>query len=75
MLGRRSGDGRLAAAMATAAVVSVVPITGCQGNSPSPRRDATAAVVPSAAPGVHPEQVGPSVVGTREVKGFSRLLT
>lgn len=71
---RRPGLGWSAGAGVTAAIMSMASVAGCQGNSPSPRRDPTAAVVPSA-PAAFTPTVGPSVVRTREVRGFSRLLT
>lgn len=70
----RPGAGRLAGMAVVAVVTAVVLVAGCQGNPRPPTPAESAGYVPSALPAYHPT-VGPSVVKTRHVKGYGRILT
>ncbi|SDS01159.1 hypothetical protein [Actinopolymorpha singaporensis] len=64
---------RLATGTVMASVTAAALLTGCQGDPP-PKRGEPAGWVPSALP-AYTASVQPAAVKTREVKGYSRILT
>lgn len=71
---QRSGPLTCARRLAVVAVVAAaVLVAGCQGNPPTAKPGRPAGFVPSA-PGAYKATVGPSVVKSRDVKGYGRVL-
>ncbi|MET9019564.1 hypothetical protein ABZV93_06250 [Actinopolymorpha sp. NPDC004070] len=70
---QRAAAGVVRSAMA-AAVVAVLLAAGCGGNPKPSEPDKAVGFVPSAPPAYTPT-VGPSTLRTRDIAGFSRLLT